>query len=92
MRHRLRRAIAAGIGAGGGLAAWMSAAMAQGLGATETSVHGGTLVIITYLVLWGLFLGVLVLAVMRQKKLQAEIDGLERRIDEVLGAGQSDDL
>ncbi len=61
-------------------------AMAQGgAAASETTVPGGVLVMITYVVLWVFFGGVLFAAIWRQRKLQRELDGLEDRIDRLLG-------
>ena len=66
---------------------WSSVAMAQSGAAAETTIHGGTLVIAAYLILWVMFGGILLLVLRRQKVLQRELDGLESRIDEVLGTG-----
>lgn len=67
---------------------WSMPAMAQVedlVGRAETSVSGGLLVLVTYLLLWLLIGGVLVFMMLRQQRLQEEIDGLEERIDEILG-------
>ena len=50
----------------------------------ETTIPGGWLVVITYLLLWLMFGGYLVWVILRQRRLRREIDALERRIDEVL--------
>lgn len=62
-------------------------AMAQGgsVAASETTIPGGTLVLIAYLILWVIFGGVLGFSIWRQWKLQEEIQGLESRIDRLLG-------
>lgn len=72
---------------------WSVSAMAQGdsLAASETTISGGSLVIITYMVLWLLFGAVLLLVLRRQRTLQREMDNLEERIDEVLGTAGGDE-
>lgn len=52
----------------------------------ETSVPGGTLMVIGYLVLWGMLGGFLFFVLLRQRRLQDEVDELERRIDESFAA------
>lgn len=50
----------------------------------ETQVTGGTLVIVTYLILWGM-LGLFLLVMMwRLARLTNEVEGLESRLDELL--------
>lgn len=72
---------------------WSATAMGQSesLAASETTVTGGTLVIITYLILWAMVGGVLFFVIRRQRRLQAELDGLENRIDEMLGTATDGD-
>ena len=64
-----------------------SIAFAQdgGLGTQETTVHGGTLVMITYFVLFGLTGLYLMWIGRRQQKVAADLERLDNRIDEVLG-------
>ena len=69
----------------GGLSGVASSAMAQGTAASETTIPGGTLVMITYVALWLIFGGVLFGAIWRQRKLQRDLDQLEGRIDRLLG-------
>lgn len=52
--------------------------------AAETTIAGGTLVIITYLGLWLIFGGVLVGAIVHLRRLQRDLDGLEERLDDLL--------
>lgn len=51
----------------------------------ETEVPGGVFVIITYLVLWLMLGGFVVVMLVRQKRLQGQLDDLEHRIDDLLG-------
>ena len=51
----------------------------------EVTIPGGTLVIVGYLVLWGMLGGFLFFVLLRQRRLQDEVDELERRIDESFG-------
>ena len=50
----------------------------------EREIAGGSLVIITYMILWLMVGAFLVVTLWRQAKLGDDIDGLERRIDELL--------
>lgn len=79
----------AGLGMGLGLGvifAEPSLALAQGtLASQETTIPGGTLVMVAYLVLWVLLGGYAFLIARRQAKLQREIKGLDARIDEAFG-------
>ena len=71
-------------------AGWSTAAMAQQPGnseaAAETSIHGGWLVIAAYIVLWVGMMAYVGWLAYRQTRLDDEIDELERRLDEELGA------
>lgn len=63
-----------------------SLATAQGsLASQEASVPGGTLMMISYLILWLMVGGYAFLIARRQRRLQGEIEGLDARIDEVFG-------
>lgn len=65
---------------------WSTTASAQAsVAAQETTIHGGTLVMATYIVLWLLFGGYLFAIMRRQRTLQREIEHLDGRLDEVLG-------
>lgn len=66
------------------------AAAQTSLAAQETSIPGGVLVLVTYLVLWGLFGGYLFMIMRRQRALQRDLEGLDDRIDEVLGESVGD--
>lgn len=80
-----------------GLAATLSpaTAFAQATGenpaAAETTIHGGWLVIAAYIVLWIGLMGYVGWLAWRQSQLDEEIDELERRLDEELGAIDSAD-
>lgn len=52
--------------------------------ARETSIHGGWLVIATYLLFWGAIAAFIVYLGARQRRLAGKIDSLETRIDETL--------
>lgn len=54
-----------------------------GLPARERTIPGGALVIVGYLVLWGMLGGYLLWVVWRQKRLRGELDELEAKIDEL---------
>lgn len=65
---------------------WPSLAMAQDtLAGQETTIPGGTLVMISYLVLWAMIGGYVFFIARRQRKLQREIQGLDARIDDAFG-------
>lgn len=65
---------------------WAATAVAQEGGSTGGGMSTSALFLtITYLILWGLFGGAVFFAIWRQRKLQREIDGLEKRIDDLLG-------
>lgn len=53
--------------------------------AQERTVPGGTLLIVAYLVLWVLVVGFVAVVLRQQRRLDAELDGLERRIDDIAG-------
>lgn len=54
------------------------------LAAQEATIHGGTLVVITYFVLFGLLGGYMFWLMRRQQRLQKEIDALDEKIDGML--------
>lgn len=54
------------------------------LAAQETTIHGGTLVVITYFVLVGLLGAYMIWLMRRQQRLQEEIDTLDQKIDGIL--------
>ncbi len=58
-------------------------AATRSLAGQETSLPGGTLALIAYFVLWVLIFGLIVVTMRRQRKVDREIDELERRMDEV---------
>lgn len=81
MPHHLLKPLLS-LGALTGSVAIPALAMAQNsVAAKETSVHGGVLVIITYLILWGMIFGFVALVMMRQKKAAQELSALEKRLD-----------
>lgn len=62
-----------------------SFALAQNKAAQETTITGGTLVVVAYLALWAMLLVYLAVLSARQKRLDDEIDELEKRLDTILG-------
>lgn len=62
-----------------------SMAWAQNKAAEETTITGGTLAIVAYLALWAMLLIYLAVLSGRQKRLDGEIEGLEKRLDTLLG-------
>jgi CcmD family protein len=66
-------------------ASTVATSVATSLAAQETTVPGGTLLMIAYIALWLLFSGYLFLIMRRQKALSRDLESLERRIDEALG-------
>lgn len=52
--------------------------------ARETSIHGGWLVIVAYLILWLAIMAYIVHLANRQKALTREIETIETRIDQIL--------
>jgi CcmD family protein len=60
-------------------------AWAQNKAADETTITGGTLVVIAYFALWTMVLIYLAVLSSRQKRLDGEIDDLEKRLDTLLG-------
>ncbi|WP_230470397.1 CcmD family protein [Lujinxingia vulgaris] len=71
-------------------------ASAQGTGASlasqDTSVPGGTLLMICYIVLWVMIGGYVFFVMRRQKALAEDLERLESRLDEVLGTGAQGDV
>lgn len=59
--------------------------------AKEDTIHGGWLVLASYIVLWLLVLAYVVHLGLRQRRLSAEIDDLESRIDETLAGSAEED-
>ena len=49
----------------------------------ESTIPGGTLAVIAYIVLWVLIFGFVFATMRRQQKIDRELDELERRMDEV---------
>lgn len=80
------------VGAAAVALGWPVSALAQegARAATETTIHGGTLVMVAYLVLWLMFGAVLMVVLHRQRTLQGELDGLEARIDDVFGSSTAE--
>jgi CcmD family protein len=55
----------------------------------EEPVPGGTLLVVAYGVMWTLLAGLVARLVMQQSRLQAEVRGLQDRLDGELQAGAS---
>ena len=62
-----------------------ASAWAQGPASTDTQVPGGMLMLVSYLVLWGLMLGYLAHLARKQGLLEDDIDALRKRMDDALG-------
>ncbi len=62
---------------------------ALSLAAQETSVPGGTLMLIAYLALWLMVFAYIAMIMRRQSALNRDLAALERRMDEAFG-GQDD--
>lgn len=60
------------------------------LASQERQITGGDLALISYIVLWVLVLGVILVVFLRQKKLNAELESLERKLDEHLGVDRQE--
>ena len=54
---------------------------AESAAARDVAPPGGVLMLVSYLVLWALLLGFVVALVLRQRRLEGELEALERRID-----------
>lgn len=71
-------------------------ASAQGaqtsLASQDTSVPGGTLLMICYIILWVMIGGYVFFVMRRQKALAEDLERLEGRLDEVLGTGAEGDV
>jgi CcmD family protein len=52
--------------------------------AQETSIPGGQLAVISYIVLWVLLMGYVLKLALQQKSLEGEIEELEQRIEDSL--------
>lgn len=65
------------------LIASTSAFAQESLASQEKTVPGGTLMLVAYLVFVAMMLGYLALLSFRQRRLSRDIDGLEKRLDEL---------
>lgn len=67
--------------------AWTAAAFAQegveSLAGKETTIPGGTLALVAYIVLWVLIFGFVIMTMRRQRAIDGDLAELERRMDEV---------
>jgi CcmD family protein len=57
---------------------------------TETAVSGGTLMLVSYIVLWILIFGFMIGIARRQARLDRELDDLEARMDDLFEDGALD--
>lgn len=64
-----------------GRAAWAQHSVAS----QETTITGGTLAMVAYIVLWVLISGAIFAILKHQRALTKEMDELRRRMDQVLG-------
>ncbi len=60
-------------------------AQQESAAAQETSIHGGTLVLAAYICLWVLIFGFVFFVMRRQRAVQDDLEGLERRLDDLFG-------
>lgn len=68
---------------------WSSTAGAQkGAAGAETTIPGGTLVIVGYMVLWVMLGGYLLFVMWRQRRLTDDIEQLRERIDQAYGVSE----
>lgn len=91
-----------GIQKGVGLAAMVAVTLSGGLASAQegvkslasqdTSVPGGALLLICYMVLWVMIGGYVFFVMRRQKALADDLERLEGRLDEVLGTGTAGDV
>lgn len=58
-------------------------AFAQSTASKETAVTGGTLTVIAYFAFVGIMMGYLALLSFRQRRLDRDIEALEKRLDEL---------
>lgn len=65
------------------------AADALSAAARETSVSGGTLMLVAYMALWLMIFGYLAMIMRRQRALSRDLTALERRMDDIFG-GEND--
>lgn len=64
-----------------------ASALAQGPASQDTQVPGGALMLVSYLVLWALMLGYLAYLARKQAALEDDLEGLRKRLDDLLGLG-----
>jgi hypothetical protein len=57
----------------------------------ETSVPGGSLLLISYIGLWLLILGFVILLLRQQRATESDLDELERRLDELANRAAPDE-
>ena len=83
MTHRLARILAPSLL----ILTLPTLAMAQteSAAAQETSIHGGVLVLASYIVLWVLVFAFVFYVLRTQRRVHDELDGLERRIERLFG-------
>ena len=62
---------------------WPAVAFAQSDASQETTIPGGVLVLITYFVFVALMMGYIAVLHIRQRKLDQDIEALEKRLDEL---------
>ena len=60
------------------------------LASQESEITGGSLALISYMALWILVLGVILAVFVRQRKLNAELELLERKLDAHLGVDRKE--
>ena len=61
----------------------LAAVAQESVASQETSIPGGTLMVIAYIIFTAMMLGYLALLSFRQRRLDADIEELEKRLDEL---------
>lgn len=63
---------------------WVTSAQAQSIASQEKTIAGGTITIVAYIALWLLIFGTVFAILRNQRSLQDDLNGLRKRMDDVL--------